>query len=142
MVHQGANIDAPRCGIRGRDLSVFGLIYRKLKALLGGAGLGDTGRDRRREFREDVMSGTVEIQGRSYPVKNWSSTGFLAAPCDCKCSDGDSVPIRFHVEVPGKSFRFDCKAILVRVDGKSGEVAGVFTMMDRETRVLIANHFD
>ena len=116
---------------------VLDAVFRKLKAMLD-----DARRDRRREVREDVKFGTVEINGRSYPIRNWSSTGFLAQPCDFKCSEGDSVDIRFHVEIPGKTFRFDCKAILVRVDKKKQEVAGVFTMLDRETRVRIANHFD
>lgn len=116
---------------------MIGLVYRKFMTWLR-----DGGRDRRRETREAVSLGTVEIRGRSCPVKNWSATGFLAGPCDCGCVEGDSVDISFHVEIPGKSFRFECKAILVRVDKKSGEVAGVFTMMDRENRILIANHFD
>jgi len=98
-------------------------------------------RDRRRELREEVDLGTVEFGGQSYPVKNWSSTGFLAAPCQCKGREGDNVDIRFHVEVPGATMRFECKAILVRVDNSRGEAAGVFTMMDPETRVRIAKHF-
>lgn len=116
---------------------VFDRLLGKLKGLLGGAR-----RDRRRERREEVTLGTVEIGGRICPVKNWSATGFLAAPCDCKYRDGDSVDIRFEVDIPGKSVRFTCKAILVRVDRESGEVAGVFTMMDQDDRVLLADHFD
>ena len=44
-------------------------------------------------------------------------------------------------KVPGKTVRFACKAILVRVDNGRGEVAGVFTMMDRETRQFLAEYF-
>ncbi len=98
--------------------------------------------DKRRERREEVKLGTVEIDGRSYPVKNWSSTGFLAMPCDCPRREGDGVDIRFRIEVPGSTIHFACKAIIVRADKETGEVAGVFTMMDRETRVLVARHFD
>ncbi len=115
---------------------MFGLLYSKLMTMLGG-GRGD----RRRQPREEVTLGTVDIGGRAYPVKNWSTTGFLAAPCDCKCREGDRVDIRFHVDVPGKSVRFACKASLVRVNREPGEVAGVFTMMEREDRVLVAGHF-
>ena len=116
---------------------MLGLMLAKLTEMLGARR-----RDRRRERREDVNLGTVEFRGRTYPVRNWSSTGFLAAPCQCPCQDGDSVDIRFHVEIPGKTVRFECKAILVRVDNKRGEIAGVFTMMEPETRVMIAKHFD
>jgi hypothetical protein len=97
--------------------------------------------NRRREPREEVAVGTVEIGGRSYSVRNWSSTGFLAAPFDGAYKEGDSVDIKFQVQVPGQAIRFACKAILVRIDPQSREFAGVFTMMERETRVVVARHF-
>ena len=98
-------------------------------------------KNRRREPREEVAVGTVEIGGRSYSVRNWSSTGFLAAPFDGAHKEGDSVDIKFQVQVPGRAIRFACKAILVRVNPQSREFAGVFTMMERETRVMLARHF-
>ena len=115
---------------------MIGLMLAKLTEMLG-----TMRRDRRREGREDVHLGTVAFAGKSYPIKNWSSTGFLAGPCQCDCSEGDNLDISFHVEVPGKTVRFACKAILVRVDNGRGEVAGVFTMMDRETRQFLAEYF-
>lgn len=99
------------------------------------------GRDRRREPREAVTLGTVEIDGRHYTVKNWSSTGFLASPCDADHREGDTVDIRFGVQVPNRAITFSCKAIVVRVDRNAGELAGVFTMMDRDARILVAQHF-
>ena len=95
--------------------------------------------DRRRGEREEVSHGTVEIDGRSFRVRNWSSTGFLASPCDCGRKEGDSVDIVFNVQAGGKTLRFACKAIVVR-DG-SGELAGVFTMMDRDTRMAVTSYF-
>ena len=98
--------------------------------------------ERRRERREDVSLGTVTVDGRTFPVRNWSSTGFLAAPYAGDYKEGDSVDIRFEVQVPGRSINFACKAILIRVDLKAQELAGVFTMMDRESRILVARHFE
>ncbi len=98
--------------------------------------------DRRRARREDVRLGTVEIGGRAYPVRNWSSTGFLAVPYDGEHSEGDSVDIHFEVQLSANTIAFFCKAILVRVDPRSRELAGVFTMMDRESRIAVARHFD
>ena len=95
--------------------------------------------EKRRGRREEVSLGTVEIDGRGYRVKNWSSTGFLASPCDCGRKEGDSVDIVFNVQAGGKALRFACKAIVVR-DG-SGELAGVFTMMDRDTRMAVTSYF-
>ena len=95
--------------------------------------------EKRRERREAVSHGTVEIDGRAYRVKNWSSTGFLASPCECNRKEGESVDILFNVETNGNTLRFACKAIVVRVG--NGELAGVFTMMDRDTRMAVANYF-
>lgn len=99
------------------------------------------GSERRREPREGVSLGTVEINGRRFTVKNWSSTGFLAGPCDADHREGDTVGIRFGVQVPNESITFSCHAIVVRVDKQSKELAGVFTMMDRDARILVAKHF-
>lgn len=100
------------------------------------------GRERRREPREDVSLGTVEIHGRRFSVKNWSSTGFLAAPCDANHREGDSVDIHFGVQAPNEAIAFACKAIVVRVDKNAKELAGVFTMMDRDARIMVARHFE
>lgn len=97
--------------------------------------------ERRHERREDVSIGTVEIDGRRFTVKNWSSTGFLAAPCDTDHREGDTVGIRFDVQVPNETIAFSCQAIVVRVDKHSKEVAGVFTMMDRDARIMVAKYF-
>lgn len=98
--------------------------------------------DRRRERREAVTLGTVRISGRSFPIRNWSSTGFLVASCDADYREGDGVDIDFQAELPGKSIRFACRAIVVRFDRATGELAGVFTMMDRDTRIMVAHHFE
>jgi hypothetical protein len=98
-------------------------------------------KDRRREPREDVSLGTINLGGRVFPVRNWSSTGFLASPCEGAFREGDTVDIRFEIQVPGQVIRFSCQAILVRVDAKAQEIAGVFTMMDRDARVQVARHF-
>ena len=95
--------------------------------------------EKRHERREDVSHGTVDIDGRGYRIKNWSSTGFLASPCNCGRKEGDSVDIVFDVQTGGKTLHFGCKAIVVRAG--NGELAGVFTMMDRDTRMAVTSYF-
>jgi len=95
--------------------------------------------EKRRERREDVSRGMVEIDGCGYRVKNWSSTGFLASPCDCGRKEGDSVDIVFDIQAGGKALRFACKAIVVRAG--NGELAGVFAMMDRDSRMAVTSYF-
>jgi hypothetical protein len=99
--------------------------------------------DRRREAREDVPDGTVEIDGRAYPVANWSYSGFLAGCYTGDCKAGDRVDIKFTVHLrDGQAFEFACKAMMVRVDPESQKIVGAFVEMDAATRAKLARHFD
>ena len=98
--------------------------------------------ERRREDRKKLAGGTVEIDGRSYPVENWSYTGFLAGSYEGARKAGDRVDITFTVETGGRDFTFSCKAMMVRVDPASRKVVGAFVDMDAGVRAKIARHFD
>ena len=98
--------------------------------------------DRRREPREVVADGTVEIDGVSCPLSNWSSTGFMAARYAGDHQEGDRVDIVFEVLLPDGPLAFRCQAIVVRADNKRHEFAGVFVMMEREARLAVAGYFD
>ena len=98
--------------------------------------------DRRHEVRERLTGGTVEIDGQSYPVENWSYTGFLAGPYTGPRKAGDRVDIRFSADLGGQTFAFACTAMMVRVDHGSQKVVGAFVDMDAGTRAKLARHFD
>ena len=115
-------------------------MLRNLFGRSGGAEPAPT--ERRREHRENVPGGTVEIDGQSYPVENWSYTGFLAGSYEGTRKAGDRVDIRFTVETGGQDFAFSCKAMMVRVDPSSKKVVGAFVDMEAGTRAKIARHFD
>jgi hypothetical protein len=98
--------------------------------------------ERRREDRKKLAGGTVEIDGRSYPVENWSYTGFLAGSYEGARKAGDRVDIKFTAETGGQGFTFSCKAMMVRVDPASRKIVGAFIDMEAGTRAKIARHFD
>lgn len=115
-------------------------MLRNFFARFGGA--EPTPPEQRREDRQSVASGTVELDGQSYPVENWSYTGFLAGSYEGARKAGDRVDIRFTVDAGGHDFTFACEAMLVRVDPASRKIVGAFVDMEAGTRAKIARHFD
>jgi len=93
------------------------------------------------EGREEAIDGTVQIRGAMYPVKNWSSRGFLAAFCGADCKVADRVNITFAVPSAAGNLEFDCRAIVVRVDKDTQQLAGVFISLDESAQKAISVHF-
>ncbi|MGB8274461.1 MAG: hypothetical protein WCF16_04225 [Alphaproteobacteria bacterium] len=95
----------------------------------------------RRESREQVAFGSLQIGDATYPLKNWSTTGFLATSYGGAEQEGDRVYIRLSVQLPGRTFDMACKGIVVRVDREAREVAGVFVNVRTEDRVTLDRYF-
>ncbi len=96
----------------------------------------------RREGREFGITGEITINGSSYQLDNWSSSGFALADYKGPLIRGDHVEVEFKLQLDGGTIEFDCKSIIVRVDEVKRVLAGVFVEMDTDTRVIIANYFD
>ena len=86
--------------------------------------------------RQAVRSWTIEINGSLYPLKNWSSYGFLATFCRLECEPGDILDIDFTVRYPDGRFETKLKAKVAWMDKERQELAGVFypTNSDRSVR--------
>lgn len=97
--------------------------------------------DKRREPREEVTDGTVRISGETWPLKDWSRTGFLAKPCTAEFKIDDELDITLSVPIPRGRLEFSCPAVIVRVDRDKQEVAGTYSEVDAATRVIIERHF-
>ncbi|WP_282608308.1 PilZ domain-containing protein [Pelagibius sp. Alg239-R121] len=97
---------------------------------------------RRRELRELEVTGTVVIQGDSFPLKDWSSSGFGVTGCKIEFEENARIDIDFSITLSSGPLAFSCKAIIVRADAESGDVAGAFVEMRREDRVTVARYFD
>ncbi len=78
----------------------------------------------------DVDGATVRIDGTSYPLKNWSSGGFLALSYSGDHEVGDAVEIVFKVPFVGLYREFTGSANVVRVIENEGEIAGLLITMD------------
>jgi len=104
---------------------------------------GEPEADRRRETRKAAPGGTVEIDGRAYPIVNWSYRGFLAGSYAGERKAGERVAITFTIEIgTGQAFAFTCKAMMVRVDPEAQKLVGAFVEMDAATRAKLARYFD
>lgn len=86
--------------------------------------------ERRREPRGTEIDGRVSIDGRSYPLKDWSRRGFSAGAYTAEHYPGDKVDMEVEIEIDGEPLAFGCRAVVVWVDRDRRELAGVFTDLD------------
>ena len=99
------------------------------------------GQDRRREPREQIEDGEVEIRGRTYRLNDWTPRAFMAKPCDVDCNITDRLDVTVRIRYPDKNIEFACRAIVVRIDKEGQELAAYFAMLDEAAETAIANHF-
>ena len=99
--------------------------------------LSSPGSDRRIEPRGSDIDGRVSIDGKSYPLKDWSRRGFSADAYNAEHYPGDKIAIDVEVEIDDKSLAFGCQAVVVWVDRDRKELAGVFTDLDMRTQEQI-----
>ncbi len=97
--------------------------------------------ERRQEPRIAAVDGTVEIDGQSYPIKNWSSAGFLATSCAIERDVTDGLDIRFQARLGQQLIDIACRATVVRIDADRQLLAGRFTKVDDVAMGRIAQHF-
>ena len=102
---------------------------------------GATDKNGRREPREEVDDGSVEIDGRTYSVKNWSAHGFMATPCDVDCNIADQLDVKIAIRFASEKIEFGCRAIVVRIDKKRQELAAALVMLDDAAKRAVTIHF-
>ncbi len=103
--------------------------------------LGATEKDRRRGLREEVDDGSVKIDGHTYPVKNWSTRGFMAKPCDVDCNIADQLDVKITIRFARETIEFGCRTIVVRIDKKRQELAAAFVMLNDVAQLAVAKQF-
>jgi len=86
--------------------------------------------ERRLEPRGNRIDGHISLDGRNYPLKDWSRRGFSAIGVGTLLYPGDEVALSVEVDLEGEPVSFDCSAVVVWVDRERKEVAGVFTDLD------------
>ena len=86
--------------------------------------------ERRLEPRGTRVAGSISLEGRNYPLKDWSRRGFSAVGVGTLLYPGDKVALSVEIDLEGEPVSFDCSAVVVWVDRERKEVAGVFTDLD------------
>jgi len=86
--------------------------------------------ERRLEPRGDRIDGRISLDGRNYPLKDWSRRGFSAVGVGTLLYPGDKVALSVEIDLEGEPISFDCSAVVVWVDRERKEVAAVFTDLD------------
>ena len=115
-------------------------MLEKLKGLLGKG--SDDVEQRRRDVREEVVSGLATIEDRRYPVKNWSARGFCIGPTLITPQPGDRLDFAFSIPLPDPTLEFACRAAVLRYSERGREFGGVFLNPDEDTQSKIDEHFD
>ncbi|WP_207477303.1 PilZ domain-containing protein [Arenibaculum pallidiluteum] len=98
--------------------------------------------DKRRAFREALEDATVSIDGRLYPLLNWSRGGFLLGAWTVPASPGDPVAARLRLTLRGRVREIPVAGTVVRVDAGARQLAIQFRDMPAELRTLLDEHFD
>ncbi len=86
--------------------------------------------DRRKEPRGSRLNGSVSIDGRDYPLRDWSRRGFSATRYRAEHYPGDKIDMTVRVDLDDENLSFSCVAVVVWVDRDRREIAGVFTQLD------------
>ncbi len=98
-------------------------------------------KERRSESRLPVEHGTVVIGDQTYPLKNWSTRGFLASSYTGDHKEGDRISIRFSVAFVERQLEFSGEARVIRVDAEAQELAGLLVLMGEEWNDAFSRYF-
>ncbi len=97
--------------------------------------------ERRTKLREELVDGTVWIDGNIYPLRNWNPHGFLARFYTGDRRSGDEIEVVFAIQNGGKRLEFKCRAKIIWVDKSAQMIGGSYVEMGTELRQTIARHF-
>jgi hypothetical protein len=97
--------------------------------------------DRRTDQRLPVEHGTVVIGDQTYPLKNWSTRGFLASSYTGDHKEGDRISVRFSVLFVERQLEFSGEARVIRVDAERQELAGLLVLMGEEWNDAFSRYF-
>ncbi len=99
------------------------------------------GKNRRWAERDSTTGATVELDGQSLPLIDWSASGFLATFYAGDHRRGNRVTVRFAASLPDRELEFSCRAIVIKVDPERGQLAAKFVGIGDQAKSVIAEHF-
>lgn len=95
------------------------------------------GEDRRRAPRLPERLATANIEGISYPLRNWNQLGFMVAPYVGDQKTGFRIKVRLVIPFDGRPVGVSAEAKIVRIDRRRQELAAEFIDLDAKTRQLL-----
>ncbi|MBI1775967.1 MAG: hypothetical protein HYR63_11530 [Proteobacteria bacterium] len=81
----------------------------------------------------------VKIDSKIYPLRNWSTLGFLAGSYEGDLIVKQRIKLAIAVRQDHFNIAFDAEAVVVRIEG--GEIAGRFIFLQPEKRREIEAYF-
>lgn len=98
---------------------------------------GDGKADRRRAARFAEKLATANIEGVSYPLRNWNHLGFMVAPYAGGEKVGFRIKVRMVVPFGGRPVGISADARVVRIDKRRRELAAEFIDVPPKTRLQL-----
>ncbi|MBI1774264.1 MAG: PilZ domain-containing protein [Proteobacteria bacterium] len=101
------------------------------------------GADRRQALRVDTPAHCfVVIEGRQYPLRNWSAIGFLASPYEGELAENGTFEVAISVRQDVFDFIVDARAIVVRKDaaGLAAKIVSVAPEVMRQIEAYFSHH--
>jgi len=97
--------------------------------------------DRRSEPRIEAppSCAVLSVDGTPYPLKNWSTTGFLAEPYEGNLAVGQRCLVNIHVRQEPFDIAFAAEVVIVRKE--AGALAGRFTFLPTDGKGQIEAYF-
>jgi len=100
-----------------------------------------TGADRRRGLRVEAPEDTavISLDGASYPIKNWSTHGFLAGAYSGPRAAGDKCIVSIDIRQDPFAIAFATEVVIVRREGT--DLAGRFVSLPPENKAQVDAYF-
>jgi len=112
-------------------------VLDKLRDRLRRRPKGDGKADRRRAPRYAEKLATANIEGVSYPLRNWNHLGFMVAPYVGDQKVGFRIKVRMVVPFGGRPIGISADARVVRIDKRRQELGAEFIDVPPKTRLQL-----
>lgn len=112
-------------------------MLKRLRERLGLGRKGAESEERRRAPRLPERLATANIEGISYPVRNWNQFGFMVAPYVGDQKIGFRIKVRLVIPFDGRPVGVSVDAKIVRLDRRRQELAAEFIDVDAKSRQLL-----
>ena len=98
--------------------------------------------EQRQHPREMAAKGNAIVDGREFPVRDWSPVALLLEDCDLDVQSNDSLPLRFSVPLTEHNHNISCDGYILRVDRASRRVVVMFSGLSKVARRVVDAHFE